>query len=229
MYMSAVGRARGACIKTVQVALSFPCGCGNPIVRDAGRVAIFPGAWNPPTVAHLEVVRAARNWAGQVLLVLPKAFPHKTFEGAGFSERLELLCGLTESEPGTFVAVAEGGLYLEMAEETLRCCGPETEVGLVCGRDAAERIAAWDYGRAGVFEEMIGRHPLLVAARAGDYVPAAAYAERIVRLAMPAWFSEVSSTEVRRRIAAGEDWQALVPAAIADKVEQFYGKAGKNG
>ena len=76
---------------------------------------------------------------------------------------------------------------------------------------------------------MIGRHPLLVAARAGDYVPAAAYAERIVRLAMPAWFSEVSSTEVRRRIAAGEDWQALVPAAIADKVEQFYGKAGKNG
>jgi nicotinic acid mononucleotide adenylyltransferase len=37
----------------------------------------------------------------------------------------------------------------------------------------------------------------------------------------PDW-DAVSATEVRRRIAAGEPWQALVPSPIARLVEDFY-------
>ncbi len=34
---------------------------------------------------------------------------------------------------------------------------PATELSFICGRDAAERILHWDYGRPGVVEEMLAR------------------------------------------------------------------------
>ena len=55
------------------------------------RVALFPGAWNPPTVAHLAIARAALTWSDEVVWLLPRAFPHKSFDGAPFEDRLHML------------------------------------------------------------------------------------------------------------------------------------------
>jgi nicotinate (nicotinamide) nucleotide adenylyltransferase len=187
-----------------------------------GRVALFPGAWNPPTVAHLAIARAAFKWADEVVWVLPRAFPHKPFEGAGFDDRLRMLRLIAEGEPCFSVAVAEGGLYVEMAGEASDFYGPATKVGLLCGRDAAERIAAWDYGTPGVFDQMIQRYPLLVAGRAGAYLPAAHHARQVIVLPMEESFDEVSSTEVRARVRQGLGWRDLVPDAIAGMVEHLY-------
>jgi len=189
------------------------------------RIALFPGAFNPPTVAHLAIALAANTWAAEVVWTLPRAFPHKGFEGADFRARLEMLRRLSADRPGFSVAVASGGLYVEIADETRQFLGAGVEIGLVCGRDAAERIAAWDYGRPGVFEAMIERYPLLVAGRAGEYLPAPHHAERIIPIAMDPAFNEVSSSEVRRRIAAGEPWRHLVPAMVADLVASAYAVA----
>lgn len=186
------------------------------------RIALFPGAWNPPTVAHAAIARAALEWAGEVIWILPRAFPHKSFEGARFEERLSLLQTLAQSEPGFSVAVADRGLYVEIADEARAVFGHDREIALLCGRDAAERIAAWDYGKPGVFEEMLERYPLLVAARAGDFVPSAHHADRIVRVGLANDFDEVSSTEVRERIRRGDPWRELVPAAIREPVAAIY-------
>ena len=94
--------------------------------------------------------------------------------------------------------------------------------GRECRGLAAERIAAWDYGRPGVFEAMLERYPLLVAGRAGAYLPPPRHAERSISLVMDASFDEVSSTEVRRRLVAGETWRHLVPEALADMVASAY-------
>ena len=212
------GRFESACNTTVIVAFEFQ----HRAREHGGRVAIFPGAWNPPTIAHLEIARAAQCWAGEVIWTLPRRFPHKEFRGTAFDDRREMLRSIVAAEPGFSAAISDGGLYLEMADEARSLLGRETEIGLVCGRDAAERIAAWDYGRPDVFEEMIKRYPLLVAGRAGDYRPAAHHANRIIPLPMESSFDEVSSTEVRRRIESGEPWQHLVPGAIVDKVARLY-------
>jgi nicotinate-nucleotide adenylyltransferase len=188
----------------------------------SNRIVLFPGAFNPPTVAHLAIARAARQWAGEVLWTLPRAFPHKAFEGAGFDVRLAMLRRLLADEPGFSVAIASGGLYVEMADEARAFFGSGVEIGLLCGRDAAERIAAWDYGRPGVFEAMLERYPLLVAGRAGAYLPPPRHAERIISLVMDASFDDVSSTEVRRRLASGETWRHLVPETLADMVASAY-------
>jgi nicotinate-nucleotide adenylyltransferase len=211
------------CIKTVQVALTFQYRSQNTaLTAKPVRVAILPGAWNPPTTAHLAIANAAAEWADEVILALPTAFPHKDFGGATFADRLAMLLLLANAGKRLSVATTEGSLYVEIGAEAAEYLGPQVEIGLVCGRDAAERIAAWDYGKPGVFEAMLARHPLLVAARGAEYAPVPQHADHIVKLPMDACFSEVSSTEVRRRIARGEPWRHLVPPAIADMVAALY-------
>jgi nicotinate (nicotinamide) nucleotide adenylyltransferase len=210
----------GCAVTKVLLALEFLYrGAANP-----PRVALFPGAWNPPTVAHVEIARAARVEADEVIWVLPRAFPHKDFEGAGFEARCRMLTTLTESgdEPGFSAAVSDAGLYIGIADEAREFFGREVEIALVCGRDAAERMATWDYGVPGVFDELLRRYRLLVAARQGEYEPAGHHSDRIARLPMEAGWDEVSSSEVRRRIANGENWRKLVPPALAGMIEDFY-------
>jgi nicotinic acid mononucleotide adenylyltransferase len=129
---------------------------------------------------------------------------------------------LARQHAGFSAAVSDGGLYTEMAAETQDYFGSQTEISLVLGRDAAERIAAWDYGAPGVFDDFVRRHRLLVAARSGEYEPASHHRKRISRLPMESSWDEVSSSEVRRRIANGEDWRVLVPPAIAEVVQDLY-------
>lgn len=192
--------------------------------NSTGKVALFPGAWNPPTLAHVEIARAAREQADEVIWVLPRAFPHKDFEGAGFDARARMLVMLAENghSAGFSVAVSEAGLYIGIADEAREFFGPEVDIALVCGRDAAERIATWDYGVPGVFDELLRRYRLLVAARHGEYEPAGHHSDRIARLDMEMGWDEVSSSEVRRRIARGEDWRGLVPPVLAGMIADLY-------
>ena len=210
---------RAPCITTVLVALAFQYREDRDIPR---RIALFPGAWNPPTVAHLAIALAALNHADEVVWLLPREFPHKTFEGADFDERRRMLCRIAEAERSFSVAVADGGLYIEMADEARAYFGPQPEIALLCGRDAAERIATWNYEQPGVFDDMLERYPLLVAGRDGDYLPAARHAGRVTAIPMGAAFDEVSSTEIRRRMEKREPWRHLVPAAIVDLAAEIY-------
>jgi nicotinate-nucleotide adenylyltransferase len=191
---------------------------GNP----ARVVALFPGAWNPPTVAHLEIARAARKLADEVVWVLPRRFPHKGFETATLEARAQMLDLIARSEEGFSAALSDEGLYAGIAAEARRFFGSSLEIALVCGRDAAERIAAWDYGAPGVFDAMLDQHRLLVAARAGDYRPPRRYRKRILRLPVELPLDHISSSEIRRRIAAGIPWRELVPAPVASLVAKLY-------
>ncbi len=191
-------------------------------VRAGDRVALFPGAWNPPTSAHLALARAGLGWAGEVVWVIPRVFPHKGFEGASLEDRIGMLRMVAACEDRFSVATTDRGLYLEMAGEAREWYGADSEIGLICGRDAAERIANWDYGRPGVFEAMVERHPLLVAARRGEYSSDSRYHGRIVQLPVDGDYDEVSSTEVRERVANGGAWEELVPVEIREYVRGIY-------
>jgi nicotinate (nicotinamide) nucleotide adenylyltransferase len=185
-------------------------------------VALFPGAWNPPTVAHLAIARAALSWSDEVVWLLPRTFPHKSFDGAPFEDRLLMLRRIADDHAEFSVAIADRGLYVEMADEARDFFGPAPEIALLCGRDAAERIAGWDYGRPGVFDRMLESYSLLVAGRDGDYLPASRHADRVIQLPMGTGFDEVSSTEVRDRIRRGVSWRHLVPASIAETAASLY-------
>src|SRR5579864_3801254 len=122
--------------------------------RTAGRpsrLAVFPGTFNPVTLAHLALAEAARKVSDEVILILPRSFPHKSYTGASFDQRVELLCQALDGCVGISIAASEGGLFSEIAQECREAYG-DIRLSFLCGRDAAERIASWDYGDPEAFQ-----------------------------------------------------------------------------
>jgi nicotinate-nucleotide adenylyltransferase len=192
--------------------------------QTAGRprkVGILAGSFNPPTIAHLELALAASRAVELILCVVPRVYPHKDYSGATLDQRVEMLDAAGPPIPHAIACTAQG-LFIDIARECRDHYGTEVQLSFICGRDAAERILHWDYGRAGVVEEMLSEFELLVAPRGGHFAPPAEYRHRIHALDVRGGYEEVSSTEVRRRIARGEPWEHLVPEKIRERVREIY-------
>lgn len=185
------------------------------------RLGVLAGGFNPPTIAHLALAAASSAHVDEVLYVVPRAFPHKQYFGATLEQRIEMLGSLELTIPHS-VAVTEQGLLIDIARECRTEFGADTRLYFLCGRDAAERVLTWDYGRAGVVEEMLREFELLVASRSGDFVPSPEFRRRIHALAMERDHDQVSSTEVRERIARGKPWEHMVPENIVERVREIY-------
>ena len=185
------------------------------------RLGILPAAFNPPTVAHLEIARhAARQYAlDEVLFLLPEVFPHKTWEGATFEQRVEMLEAALAGEPRFSIGSTDTGLFIDIAR-ACRPLYPEAESFFLCGRDAAERIMNWDYGAEIPFAAQLEQYQMLVAPRGGPIAIPPAYADRIHALDVPPEFESFSSSAVREAIATGEPWEHLAPAAVATMIRR---------
>jgi len=186
-------------------------------------LGILAGTFNPPTRAHLALARAALGRVDEVLFVLPRAFPHKSYDEVGFRERLAMLEAALHDEPRFSIASSEGGLFIEIARECREVYPPGTRLLFLCGRDAAERIVNWDYGEPGAFVRMLDEFELLVAPRGGPYVAPEEMRGKIHSLDCDC--GDVSATDVRERIRHGEPWEALVPPEIVQMVRKKYGVA----
>jgi nicotinate-nucleotide adenylyltransferase len=185
------------------------------------RLGILPGTFNPVTIAHLALARSALAHVDEVVFVLPRVLPHKRYTGASFEQRLEMLDAAATTEPQWSIAATDAGLFVDIAKECRTVYGVDIRQSFICGRDAAERIVNWDYGRPGVFEEMLGEFDLLVAPRQGSWRHPA-----VLELSLPCGFDSVSATEVRQRIASGEPWEHLVPENIRAMARRIYGPSG---
>src|SRR6201982_2534369 len=84
------------------------------------KLAILPGAFNPPTRAHLTMAESALAIVDEVLFALPRAFPAKEYTGAGFEARAEMLRAAIAGRPRFSLAAAEQGLFIDIARETRR-------------------------------------------------------------------------------------------------------------
>jgi len=184
-------------------------------------VGVVAGSFNPLTIAHEELVYAAGFHVDEVVCVVPGLLPHKEYFGATLEQRVQMLA-MSELMPPCSIATSERGLFIEIARECREHFGPEVRLLFVCGRDAAERILTWDYGRPGAVEEMLGEFELLVAPRGGHFDPPAKFRGRIHTLHVKSGHEDVSSTEVRERIARGERWEHLVPEGIRERVREIY-------
>ncbi len=181
------------------------------------RLGILPGAFNPPTRAHVALAERALALVDQVLLVLPRAFPHKQYEAATADHRAEMLLRVVSRRERLGAAFSDGGLFIDIVRET-RLHYPRAEIFVICGRDAAERIVGWDYGKPGAVQSMLTEFRLLVAPREGNYVPPPEVAHAVQALEAGGW-DECSSTRIR---GGTEGWESLVPEEIADIVGRLY-------
>jgi nicotinic acid mononucleotide adenylyltransferase len=192
----------------------------DPFQVEPRSLVVVPGAFNPPTRAHVILARAALTEADATLFTLPSILPHKEFTGASLEQRAAMLTRITSTDERLGTAVADGGLYAEIAHEA-RERFPDARIQLLCGRDAAERIVNWRYDTPGVLERMLSDCELLVAAREGAYEPPAQFRSRIGLLESPN-LDEYSSTRLRETLRGGGNWQVLAPEEIVDLIAAIY-------
>ncbi|MSV30408.1 MAG: nicotinate-nicotinamide nucleotide adenylyltransferase [Bryobacterales bacterium] len=191
----------------------------------AHSLGLFPGTFNPPTRAHVELARAALAMVDRVAWILPREFPHKGYEGVDFTGRLRMVQAAIAGEPGFFARSAESGLFIDIARDFRESHGSDTRLVMLCGRDAAERIVNWDYGHSEAFPRMLDEFEMLVASRGGRYEPPAELRHRIHSLDFA--LDEISATDIRDRIARGESWEFLVAEGVEALVRELYGSGAQ--
>jgi nicotinate-nucleotide adenylyltransferase len=168
------------------------------------RRGVYPGSFNPLTVAHLAIAEAARDVLAldRVDFVVSRvALAKEPVARPRLEDRVEVLRRAASARPWLGVEVTEAQLLADIAE---RCAA------LVLGADKWAQLQdpAFYGGSEAARDAALARLPALgVVPRAGHPLPAGA-----VVLVLPPGMAEVSSSAAR----AGR-WEWLAPeAAIFD-------------
>lgn len=164
------------------------------------RLAVYPGSFDPPTVAHLAIVAAARQHATEVRLVLSEvALGKEDLAGrTAVADRLAVL-----RADGLDAAATTARLVVDIVEEA----GADA---VVMGADKWAQVVdpAW-YGSVAARDAALARLPtVLLAERSGTVIPDLPVA--VVVLDVDPAHAEVSATRAR----AGEV-ALMAPAARA--------------
>ena len=187
------------------------------------RVGILGGTFDPVHNGHLALARAAHADLGlDLVLFIPAGEPwRKTREISSAEHRLEMLRLAIAGEQAFGISDIElrrsGPTYTADTLEALAGERLDDSFWFIVGADALADLPQWmDPAR------IVDHAMIAVADRGGASIEAAIAAAttavpalegRIQRFTMPA--VDVSSTDIRARVAAGEDITAMVPAVIA--------------
>lgn len=195
------------------------------------RVGLYGGAFDPPHLAHQALARAALQQLGlDRLHIVPTGDAwHKPRSLSPARHRL-VLCQLAFGDcPGVCVDERElqrnGPSYTVDTLVELQQQYPQARLYLIIGSDQAQDFGSWH--RA---QDILRRATVVVAQRADPeghvpkaaelaqpqtLLPAARGVDQAQVLSLALRPMPHSASQVRARVAAGEDIAALVPAAVA--------------
>lgn len=190
------------------------------------RVGILGGAFNPPHIGHLVCAQEAllQLELDSVLFVPVGQAPHRELENdPGAEMRLEMVELAIEDDDrfaGSRVELdRDGPSYTSDTLRRLHAAEPDDEHVLILGGDQAAALPEWHEP-----EQVLELAQVAVVERTnwsrnavGIRVGRLRGAERIRYLDMP--IIQVSSSSVRRRIAAGLPIRYLVPDRVASFID----------
>jgi nicotinate-nucleotide adenylyltransferase len=188
-------------------------------------IGILGGTFNPPHLGHLVCAQEAHAQLelDRVLLMPVAAPPHKRLDDdPGPEVRLELCRLAAAGDPRLEVSdveVARGGpSYTVDTLAELHERQPEDQLTWIAGGDVAASLPSWREP-----ERVLALARFAVAEREGAaraeierVVEALAGRDAVTFFEMPR--IDVSSSLIRRRVAAGEPIRYLVPDAVAEAI-----------
>ncbi|MGC4106105.1 MAG: nicotinate-nucleotide adenylyltransferase [Thermomicrobiales bacterium] len=183
-------------------------------------LGIFGGTFDPIHIGHLAVAERACDELGLdgvvfVPALLPPHKPHRII--SPIADRVTMLELAIQGNPrfswsDVDMRPDEPSYTVSMLER-MKERYPDTELSFIVGEDSLRDFASWhEPGR------ILDLTRLIVADRPGVDVDESIYAhvprlrERVVRF--PAPLLEVSSTDLRKRVAGGYSVRYLVPTAV---------------
>jgi nicotinate-nucleotide adenylyltransferase len=201
---------------------------GVSLVPRERRLGILSAAFNPVTAAHVGLATSAYQHfrLHEVLFVLPISQPHKLIHDAPLDARLEMLGLGLQGHSAFSIGRCTHGLFIDICRAVEAAYPPDTRLWFITGRDAAERILTWRYADpTKALDDLFARAELLVADREGAFVlpdtpVVRPHAAHIHPLPLPAAYSQVSATDIRTRLAKGEDVSGLVPPPVLTYIRE---------
>lgn len=199
------------------------------------RLALLGGSFDPVHNGHLALARAFGQQIGadRVFLMPAKQPPHKP-GGRLASEADRLAMCRLAVEGDALLRVSDLELRLPAPSYTvntlraLRGMHPDTELFFLCGGDMLMHFSRWRE-----YEQILRLCTLCAAARGEDNLERIRERAQEYRalggkvLLVPMEPVEISSTDVRRRLEAGESIDGLVPSAVAEYID-CHGLYGVN-
>ena len=196
------------------------------------RIGLFGGSFDPVHIAHLALARSAlEQLALDELRWLPTAHSwQKSEPPAPAADREAMLRIAIAGEPRFVLDARElrrggPGYTLDTVRE-LQAEQPGARWFLVIGQDQFEGLHTWHD-----WPELLQRVTLAIAQRPGTSGTVHPEVQRAAQARVLLPMMSVSSSEVRRRAAAGEPLDALVPPGVARYIEdhRLYIGSGQTG
>lgn len=194
------------------------------------RIGVLGGTFDPPHHGHLVIAADVHDALGldRVLLVPSAVPPHKRHTVQASAElRLEMLHAAVRGDPRFEVDDLElrrpGPSYTVDTLRALRERFPGAELFFLIGADNVRELSSWREP-----EEIVRLARIVAVPRGCESIDAEA---PFPFLTVPVIRTEVSATEVRRRVAAGLSIRYLVPDAVREIVarERLYREPAQTG
>lgn len=202
--------------------------------RVARTIGVLGGTFNPPHLGHRALAQAALEELGleRMLIVPAQLSPFKTgAEDPGAEHRLRMcelaFGGHPELEVCTLELDRPGPSYTVDTLRSIRATDPDAQLVLLAGADTARSLPGWHEPR-----DLMCLAGVAVAGR--DDIEREAVEEALRSVGAedhPAFLRmppvQISSSQVRARVAAGQPVQELVGSEVARYIAQhgLYRKA----
>ncbi len=203
------------------------------IFNPEGSLGIFPASFNPPTMAHLALIRAAKKQTqlGEILVLLDLQAMDKRVIGATWEERITMLEVLFQRDPKISIGLANRGLFFDKIEPLRGQYPASTEFTFIVGFDTILRVMDKKYyeNEKKSLDELFRQSRFLVANRGAqekeDFEKLFGkrdwrYRNRVSFFTLPERYTFLSSSFVRGRISEGRPIVGLVPGPVLRFIEE---------
>lgn len=185
------------------------------------RIGLFGGSFDPVHNAHLELARSALvELQLDQLHWVPAGRPWQKTRRLSDAGHREAMVRLAIAGEPRFVLdrieiEAGGPSYTLDTVRALQAAHPGASWFLLIGQDQYAGLHTWQG-----WQELLDRVVLAVAQRPGAGLPIHPDVLRHARRSVPLPMLEISATDIRSRVAAGQPIDHLVPSAVARYIDQ---------
>ena len=182
------------------------------------RIGLLGGTFDPPHLGHLVAAETARDVLGlDQVWWLVAGRPWMKGDETPVEHRLAMAQAAVAGDDAMVVddreARRDGPTYTADTLAELHEEHPDTAWTFLLGTDAAASMPQWER-----IDRAIGLADWAVVSRPGAPWPDHVLADRLRRVPIP--LLEISSTDLRARVAEGRSVRYLVPDAVRDHIQR---------